>query len=245
MKKYISMFTVPVLALALLAGCAQEKPASTTEPSTEAASDLAAAREYLFTMYKNAPETTPADYDVVGAVVVGAESYEIEWTADSETVKFVRGDDKMVTVDVDEKNPEEVTYVLTATLKDAAGKTESVSFNHRVPAAVILDDSMTFEQIVEAAYNLEEGLSMPAPVALKGVITEAEEYQEKYGNITVTIAVEGMDDKPIKCFRMSGEGADGLAVGDQITVTGTLKNYKGEIEFDAGCTLDAVVKAEK
>ena len=33
-------------------------------------------------------------------------------------------------------------------------------------------------------------------------------------------------------------------VGDTITVSGTIKNYKGTIEFDKGCTLDAVVKAE-
>ena len=41
-----------------------------------------------------------------------------------------------------------------------------------------------------------------------------------------------------------GEGAETLAVGDTITVSGTIKNYKGTIEFDKGCTLDAVVKAE-
>ena len=156
MKKYISLFVVLALALAMFAGCAQEKPVETTQPTeTEAVSDLAAAKEYLFTMYKDANEATPADYTVVGAVVIGTETYEVEWTADSETVKFVRGDDKMVTVDVDEANPEEVSYVLTATLKDAAGKTESVSFNHRVPAAIIIDAGMSYEEIVDAAYQLE------------------------------------------------------------------------------------------
>ena len=29
-----------------------------------------------------------------------------------------------------------------------------------------------------------------------------------------------------------------------ITVLGMMKNYKGTIDFDKGCTLDAVVKAE-
>ena len=33
-----------------------------------------------------------------------------------------------------------------------------------------------------------------------------------------------------------------LTEGDTITVTGLLKNYKGTVEFDKGCTLDAVVK---
>ena len=42
---------------------------------------------------------------------------------------------------------------------------------------------------------------------------------------------------------MKSGGAAELAVGDTVTVT--LKNYKGEIEFDKGCTLDAVVKADE
>ena len=237
MKKYISLFVVLALALAMFAGCAQEKPVETTQPTeTEAVSDLAAAKEYLFTMYKDANEATPADYTVVGAVVIGTETYEVEWTADSETVKFVRGDDKMVTVDVDEANPEEVSYVLTATLKDAAGKTESVSFNHRVPAAIIIDAGMSYEEIVDAAYQLEEELSMTEPQRLYGVITAINEaYSEKYDNITLTIQIGELADKPIKCFRLSGEGVAELAVGDAITVEGTLKNYKGEIEFDKGC----------
>jgi hypothetical protein len=49
--------------------------------------------------------------------------------------------------------------------------------------------------------------------------------------------VAGLENYPIMCYRLSGEGAKDLAVGDTITVTGILKNYKGTIEFDAGCTL--------
>jgi hypothetical protein len=44
------------------------------------------------------------------------------------------------------------------------------------------------------------------------------------------------------CYRLSGEGAADLQVGDTITVTGILKNYKGTIEFDAGCVLENVAK---
>jgi hypothetical protein len=40
---------------------------------------------------------------------------------------------------------------------------------------------------------------------------------------------------------MKGDGADKLAVGDTITVTGVIKNHvhssgDAEVEFDAGCT---------
>ena len=63
-------------------------------------------------------------------------------------------------------------------------------------------------------------------------------YSTQYQNVTVTIVVDGMTDKPIQCFRMKGEGADIVKEGDTITVTGILKNYNGTIEFDANCTLD-------
>ena len=81
---------------------------------------------------------------------------------------------------------------------------------------------------------------LPEAVTLTGVITAAEEYSEKYDNITVTIQIDDMEDMPIVCFRMKGEGVKDLAVGDTITVEGTIKNYKGTIEFDAGCALTAV-----
>ena len=245
MKKFISLTLILCLCLTAFAGCGTKEETPATDAPVETAApqenNLAAAKEYLFTMYKGMLEATPTDYVVVGTVVVGTDAFEIEWSADSDTIQFVRGDDKMVTVDVDEKNPEEVLYNLTATLKDAAGNVETVSFAHRVPAAILVGGS--YEEIVEGAYKLEVGLSMPEAQRLYGEITVInDEYSEKYDNITVTIQVGDLADKPIKCFRLSGDGVKDLKVGDQITVEGILKNYEkkdgtGEIEFDKGCQL--------
>ncbi len=97
------------------------------------------------------------------------------------------------------------------------------------------------ETIVENAYKLEDGKALEGTYTLTGVITKVDTaWSEQYGNITVTIQVGDLTDKLIQCFRLKGDGAKDLKVGDKITVTGTLKNYKGTIEFDAGCTLDAV-----
>ena len=107
-----------------------------------------------------------------------------------------------------------------------------------------IDQSKT----VNAAYGLAEGESMSSPVVLKGVISKIDSaWSDQYKNITVTIIVDGMTDKPIQCFRLKGEGADKLAEGQTITVYGTIKNYKGTVEFDAGCILvaDADVDAVK
>lgn len=115
--------------------------------------------------------------------------------------------------------------------------------------ATAVDESetaeLTYAEIVELAYGLEEGTSTDVTYTLVGEIVSIDTpYSSSYGNITVTIAVEGKEDRPIMCYRLKGDGADTLAVGDTITVTGILKNYNGTIEFDAGCTLDAVVKGE-
>ena len=218
MKKFLAM----LMLLAMCFSCAAM--AETTDE------DLAAAKTYLFMMYKDLPETTMSDYEVVGGI-----EFPITWTADSDTIKIVPQDNKMVTIDVDEKNPEEVTYTLTATLSNAAGETVSVSFAHKVPAAMILE-GMSYEEIVAAAYSLEAGLALEDTQRLYGTVTKIDTpWSDEYKNITVTIQVGELADQPIQCYRLTGEGAEKLQVGDAITVEGILKNYKGTIEFDKGC----------
>lgn len=251
MKKIFACALILVMCMGSLAACGSEQtaeqapttaPVATTAPTeapaVDTVSDLVNAKNYLFTMYKDQTEATPADYTVVGVVNIGGTLFPIEWTVDNDTVKIIPGDNKMVTIDVDDKNPEEVTYVLTATLKDEKGNTESCSFTHRVPAAIILDAGMSYADIVDAAYTLEDGLTMEGTFRLYGTITKIDTpWSADYKNITVTIAVAGKEDKPIMCYRLAGEGAENLAVGDAITVEGTFKNYKGTIEYDQGCVL--------
>lgn len=97
-------------------------------------------------------------------------------------------------------------------------------------------------ETVNAIYALEASATMEN-VTLKGTITSIyTEYSETYGNITVIITIAGAEDKPIKCYRMEGDGADALAVGDVITVTGTVTHYvhtssgNSDFQFAAGCT---------
>ncbi len=101
----------------------------------------------------------------------------------------------------------------------------------------------TPEAIVDALFALGKGETLNGgSYTLTGVITECGTYNTTYNNITVTIVVNGMTDKAIECYRLSGTGADTLKVGDTITVTGTLKDYNGKKEFDKP-TLDSVVPA--
>lgn len=234
MKKLIAYVVVLAMCVMGFAACGNETPAGDTT------SDLVAAKNYVNAMYKESTVSTPTDYTVVGVVNIGGVTFDITWTADHESVKIVPGTDKMVTIDVDEANPEEVTYNLTATLKDAEGNTESVSFAHKVPAAIIIEEGMSYSEIVDLAYTLEDGLALEGTYRLCGTIVKIDTpYSADYKNISVTVKVEG-NDKTVQFYRLKGEGVENLAVGDVITAEGTFKNYKGTIEFDAGCTLDYV-----
>lgn len=198
---------------------------------------LADARSFINLMYKNKPASTPKDYELVGSVPSDGDPYTVEWSTDSDTITVTRLESGMVKIDVNEDNPKQVDYVLTATIKDAAGNETSVSFNRFVPAAINLD-IMTEAEIVAVAYTLEDQAKLPGATALTGTIVAIPiPYSEQYGNITVNIQVGDLVDQIIQCYRLKGEGAADLKEGDEITVFGVIKNYKGTIEFDAGCIL--------
>lgn len=141
MKKIFALLLA--LCLALSAGFAL----------AEASQGLKDARSYINLMYKNKPASTPKDYTLVGSVPSDGEPYTVEWTTDSDTITVTRLEDGMVKIDVDENNPKEVAYQLTATVKDDAGNEISVSFDRFVPAA-INTDILTEEEIVAVAYTL-------------------------------------------------------------------------------------------
>lgn len=236
MKKIISIALLLVMMLSLFAGCAKEDTPDT-------GSGLDKAKEYLEGMYKSDPVDTPADYTLVGVVRVEGVDYNVEWSADSDKITAKRND-KMVTIDVPENSAEEIKYVLTATISDAEGNKVTTTFNRRIPAAAAA--GLTMEEIVELAYQLEDGEVMEGNATLTGVITSVKTpYDPGYQNITVKIQIGELSDKLIECYRLKGEGAADLCVGDTITVTGSLKNYSGTIEFDAGCSLDNVVPGER
>ena len=221
MKKIIALLMALCLLLSLCPAIAEENQG------------IRDARSYVNLMYKNKPASTPKDYTLIGSVPSDGDPYIVEWSTDSDTIVITRQEDGLVKIDVNEDNPKEVSYVLTATIKDGEGNETSVSFNRFVPAAINLD-VMTEEEIVAVAYTLEDQAKLPAATALHGVIVAIPSaYSEKYDNITVNIQVGDLADQIIQCYRLKG-GAD-LKEGDEIAVFGVIKNYKGTIEFDAGC----------
>lgn len=104
-------------------------------------------------------------------------------------------------------------------------------------------------QIVDEAYQLAANERLPYIAQLTGkVIRIDQEYNDYYGNVTLTMAVPGREDKPIRCFRLEGVGVSRIGVGDTVTVTGSILNYQynsgaTEVEFEAGCVLTDYILA--
>ena len=423
MKRILILLLALVMCLGCFAACTPQGDGEDTTagdttvgdetqgPEAEGAT-LTDAVKYLRSIYKDSAKETPADYDVVGKVVIGDTEFAVTWATDNAdiVVKVSEKNAAFYTIDIPVKNDEVKDYKLTATVTDAAGQSESVSFDRALPvydSSAIVDkpqegvaykfymihaalgqtlfatgetqdggnkyilsttdaksapdffveadgegfkfytalsgvktyvdaktptsedgkvskyigysteegttwtyksetnawyttiegleyvvgtygsyntfcisdssfmtpessgtsqfpgglmlkevaESMTPsvgptiyktpEEIVNAVYALDIGgiLSGGHKYTLTGVITSIPSaWSDDYGNITVVIVVNGMEDKPIECFRLTGEGAKNLMVGDTITVTGELLKYNnntetGKVEFNAGCTL--------
>lgn len=418
MKRILILLLALVMCLGCFAACNPQGDGedttvedTTAAPEGDESATLTDAVKYLRSIYKDSAKETPADYDVVGKVVIGDTEFSVTWATDNAdiVVKVSEKNPAFYTIDIPVKNDEVKDYKLTATVTDAAGQSESVSFDRALPvydssaivdkpeeqqayklylvhaglgqtlfatgetdnskflktttdpkAAMdfyseadgegfkfyylkddgtkmyllastttsedgkvskylnyVADQSTTWtyksetngwyttidgieyvmgtygsyntmslseasylsvensgktqfpagimkkdvaesmtpsegptiydtpEEIVNAVYALDIGgiLSGGHKYTLTGVITSIPSaWSDDYGNITVVIVVNGMEDKPIECFRLKGEGADKLAVGDTITVTGELLKYDnksetGKVEFNAGCTL--------
>ena len=137
-------------------------------------------------------------------------------------------DEKGLTITV-ENSVAEVVLTATAICGDVR-----TTRDYRIS---VIPADLSTEDILNALYSLEQNAALPGTYTITGKITAINtEWSDQYQNITVTIAVDGFEDKPVQCFRMKGDGAKDLKVDDVITVTGALKDYNGTKEFDAGCT---------
>ena len=245
MKKIIALALSVLMILTCFVGCGEDA----------ASSELANAIAFLQNMYQKGKPGDLMDMlnstDVVSSVVVDDVTYSVEWKVevtegDKDSVKVIESEKEncvLIDIPVPEKD---VFFTATATVKGEGDATESIKFNYKVPGTNMGGDDTSAEDILTEAYALAEGAKMEGTQTLTGKITAIDTpYSKDYKNITVTIVVDGFEDKPIQCFRLEGDGADALAVGDVITVSGNIVNYKGKVQFDAKCKMDEVVKAAK
>ena len=150
MKKILSFVLILAMVLCLFAGCGEEP----TTPSTAGAT-VEDAKTYLYAMYKDDDGTIARrDFKVVGAVMIDGVSFPIEWTTDApDYVTIGAVENNMVTIDIVEEPAEQVTFKLTATMKDAAGNTASVSITRIIEAAKVTGVEFVAAPVAGTAYK--------------------------------------------------------------------------------------------
>ena len=87
--------------------------------------------------------------------------------------------------------------------------------------------------LVDRAFQLATGAKIE-DVTLTGIVTSSQGYSAAYKNATFDLQVEGTSGaKTIYCYRVrpADAGRTEVSVGDILTLTGTIQNYKGTIEF--------------
>ena len=87
--------------------------------------------------------------------------------------------------------------------------------------------------LVDRAFQLAQGAKMEG-VTLTGVVTSSQGYSAGYNNATFDLQVEGTDGaKTIYCYRVKPADSSRTEVveGDRLSLSGTIQNYKGTIEF--------------
>ena len=213
MKKAFLYSLVAVLCLLTVVGC------STSNNTASEPSGLSKAKSYLYAMYKDKAVATASDYTVVDTVMINGVSYSVEWSSDvdASAVSFIPGDKHMVTVDVNEKSPVDVSYTLTATLSDSEGNTETVSFPHTIPA---------FKESSWAEYK---AAADDSTLVVKGVVTGI--MSKTKGNSSNCLYIQD-GDGGYYVYAMAADPIEsGIEVGMTVRVTGAKDTYSGTLEI--------------
>ena len=107
-----------------------------------------------------------------------------------------------------------------------------------------LPENPTVKDIIEASEKLQVGQTLEVSFKFTAKITGFKyAFDAGYNNVSPRATIEG---KEVVCFRISGEGADTIKVGDTITVfvSGIMRYSENEWQTLAGGVLEAVVPGE-
>ncbi len=218
----------------------EENPPETepTKPSEEPGVEIDQefvdkAADMIYEFYKpGKSNTVSADFTLPSKVKYQGVDVEIQWFVESGSEFAEIGEseyENLINVLVN-KSSSGGPFKLKGVVK-AGNYTKEIEFDYELVSQY---DLLTAAYALQPNENIENS-------TLTGVISKVNTpYDPSYGNITVTIIVDGHDDMPIMCYRLKGDGVDTIKVGDTITVFGTLTNYNGTIEFTTGCTLVSI-----
>ena len=231
MKKLLVVLLTLALCVTSLASCdflgnlfggPQETP---VEYNAEAAAD------YVYNLYKN-KSVTAADFEVTAIATVAGVKHTVEWSVNTDKVTIEKKNDTTYIVNVDEESPEELQYVLTATVK-GGDQTATKTFNLTVPKYALT----SFEDYMAA----KEGDN----VVVKGIVVaiNSKEAGNKYNHLFLA-DVNGKGG--YYCYSMATDpiADEGIELGMTVEVSGPVAPYSGMQEIKGG-TVRIVDKNKK
>ncbi len=217
MKKILSILLMLALLCGSFVACTGE--GNGTEAPEGATLEEAAA--YLKTMYKElAAAPTAAAYTLVPQVIIGDDTFKINWTASSDKI-VITANETAVSVAVPADNAEVIDYDLTATLTAPNGETTTVVFKLQVPASNLTS--------IPDALKLEDGTFVTVKGTVKLINTP---WDDGYKNITVTI--EDDAGNQLYIYRLATK----VEIGDVVTIKGDMATYNGARQIAAGATAE-------
>ena len=216
MKKLIALLLAMVLCLGLFAACGK----------TEGKSDLAKAKEYLYSLYVDKSTETATDLEYPARVKGGSTFFDVEWTVEivsgSGEIKVVPSENEgFVVVDVPGEPAEDIVYKLTATIKDPEGKkNETLVYEYTVP-------KFKLTSFAEYAAAADDTL-----IVAQGVVTAI--LSKTYGDSSNSLYFQDNDGGFYAYNLATDPVEDGIEVGMTVRVTGLKDLYNGTYEIVSG-----------
>ena len=93
------------------------------------------------------------------------------------------------------------------------------------------------EEVMDMAYALGYGEALDGIYTLWGTVTEIRNSYTSSKGVTLIMQVHEPKGRTMMCYQLKGDGASLISVGYKIKVTGDIKNYQGQVEFNKGCYL--------
>ncbi len=139
----------------------------------------------------------------------------------------------------------------TLTLSGEGVTAQSLVVNQEGNEPGTADNPYTVAQALEVAGALAENATTSSDVYVSGIVSTVSSFSSKYSSITYYISADGTASGELEVY--SGKGLNGaafsditdLAVGDEVTVKGKLKNYGGTLEFDMNSQIVEITYATR
>lgn len=241
-KKLFALLLVLVLCVSCVLVACDKTPDDNTDGRAPA-DKLAAAKDVLYLNYKDSiPAETAKDFTLTKSVPVdGIYYFPVTWTVNTDKITVDPVDDIQIKINVPERSPEEIVYILTATITADNGDTETVTFERTVP----LFDVLTYQGWIDACVAGAAASDNTKTYNVVGYVVgvNADASSSSVGSLWIMdkdghgyYAYKPQLSDEVKASRESINAY--LPIGTEVIINGTVTVYNGAYEFNSGCTIE-------